>query len=176
VRLKPWNITQAEQMAKRGKKPATASSTARAEQRRTEVARLVGQEGYTLREAAKALGVGLGTVHRDMQACRATWASEQAQHIDSTVREELAKLDRVEASMMNLATGSPRANTRIKATLAVVRVQERRAKLLGHDAPAKVENVTKNPFQELVKQLAAEELAGDNPAPTNPSNAKGATW
>lgn len=151
-------------------------------QRRIEVGRLR-LEGQTIREIAKALvpEVSIATVHSDLEALRATWTDEQRKLIGPTVREELATLERAQEVAIRVlerldseaqrgtsvqdAAGNTVAvivtdDVRLKAIDRLTRIQERRSKLLGLDAPTKVQDVTKNPLQELIKRLAAEEVAG----------------
>jgi len=100
------------------------------------------------RRLARQLGVSLGTVNRDFQALDAEYRRRAASDIAT---EKGLDLDRVEAMVRGLwpeaARGTWQAVDRVLACLG------RKAKLLGLDAPAKVDaGLTLRDLAERVAQ------------------------
>lgn len=100
-----------------------------AEARRTEVAELL-RARSSQRQIARALGVGLGTAARDTAAVRAEWRAQRLATMDELVAEELARLDRAEAVVWPLVLAGA-----LPAVDRLLAIQERRARLLGLNAP-----------------------------------------
>lgn len=110
------------------------SRQAEIESRRPRVSQLL-LAGKTYREIAEFLGVGLGTIHRDVKAIRESWREEQRISTDAWVTQELARLAKLEGPAVSQALeGSLRAVDRC------LRIMERRARLLGLDAPKQHEH------------------------------------
>jgi hypothetical protein len=102
------------------------------EERRAKVAEFM-LARWSYRRIAADLGVGYGTVERDAAAIKAEWRARRAEAIDELIAGELARLDTAEAAIWgDVAGGSFGAIDRLLS------IQERRAKLLGLDAPTKV--------------------------------------
>lgn len=96
--------------------------------------------GETQRAIAEELGLSQSQVCDDLGVARRQWSAERVRDLDGVTREELARLDDVEAKAIRgfeesksaVAGGDPRfLDIRVK-------VQARRAKLLGLDAAAQV--------------------------------------
>jgi len=100
------------------------------------------------REIAARLDVSVGTVNSDLQAIRKEWAERRDTSYDDWLAEELAKLDRLERSLLPLALqGAAPVADRILA------IMDRRARMMGLDKPAKAE-VTVNARSELDAEIA----------------------
>lgn len=112
-------------------KMSRKTNAAQIEFRRQKVAaNLIG--GMNYREIAAALGVSIGTVASDVKIIFARWKGEQVQSAEQWIALELRRCDRLINTLWNDATdGKPGAIDR------VLKVMERRAKLLGLDAPTK---------------------------------------
>lgn len=86
-------------------------------------------------EIAQMLGVGQATISRDIQAILADWKRAYLVDAEAYVLRDLADLDSLERECA----------TRLRATgeaiwvLRLVQIKGRRAKLLGLDAPSKVD-------------------------------------
>ena len=89
--------------------------------------------GFSYRDIGAQLGVSGKTAYYDVQNSIAEIESVKSERAEQLIVIEQLKLDRMEA-LLNKA-----ANTGdVKAILAKVRIQERRAKLLGLDAAIQV--------------------------------------
>lgn len=120
------------------------------EQRRREVGRLY-RLRYTCREVAAKLGISPATVVRDLEWLRAEWRAERLRNTDEIVAEELAKLNELEAGLWQQATFGGKGQT--FAVEQVLSIMERRARLLGLDAPTTI-NVTAE-LERFTKEMAA---------------------
>ena len=109
-------------------------------------------ERVSVRELARRLGVPATTVQRDLVAVRDDWRTAALESRGERVARELAALDADERTLrggMNRARrlartadpGEARAALETSARLydRVLRIMERRAALLGLDAPARAE-------------------------------------
>ena len=115
--------------------------------RRTQVATLR-LAHLTQPEIASRLGVSVGTVNSDLQAIRKEWAERRDTSYDDWLAEELAKLDRLERSLLPLALqGSAPVADRILA------IMDRRSRMMGLDKPAKAE-VTVHARSDLDAEIA----------------------
>lgn len=96
------------------------------------------KDGWPYRRIATELGVGVATAHDDVRA-----AMEDLLPIEviEQVREmEADRLDHLMVLAMNVvADDAADYDTRLKAIDKVLAVQQRRAKLLGLDAPERLE-------------------------------------
>ena len=81
-------------------------------------------------EIARQVGVALATVNADLQALRKEWAERRLTSYEEWLEEELAKLDRLERSLLPLAIQG-----KVTVVDRVLAIMDRRAKLLGLDAP-----------------------------------------
>jgi hypothetical protein len=105
---------------------------AREERRKTVSANLVGGRSY--RQIAEALGVSHGTVGNDVRILLGRWQREQLQNTEEWVLLAVVRLDQMlQAIWPGVLKGDPQ-------TIALaLRIEERRAKLLGLDAPERRE-------------------------------------
>lgn len=112
----------------------------------------------TQAEIASRVGVSIGTVNADLKAIRDVWQERARTSIEEWVGEELAKLDRLERSLMPLALQG-------QATAAdrVLSVMDRRAKLLGLNKPERFEHtvISRDAIESEIVRLEAELAAND---------------
>lgn len=90
--------------------------------------------GISMRQIARELGVSVGTVHSDLEAVLARTLDTADAHIRM---ERDVSLGRCEVALRALWPRICRGDT--EAINAFVRIDQRRAKLLGLDAPTKQE-------------------------------------
>lgn len=79
------------------KTPDTTPDEAAAQKRRADVARLYLQ-GRRQVDIASAVGVNQSTVSRDLDHLRREWQADAKRSIDQRAAEELARIDRIEAT------------------------------------------------------------------------------
>ena len=120
--------------------------------RRTQVATLR-LAHLTQTEIAAKLGIGLATVNRDLQAIRDEWAERRDTGYTEWVAEELAKLDRLERSLLPLALQG-----QTSAADRVLSIMDRRSKMLGLDKPERHEHtvITRDAIEAEIERLEAE--------------------
>ena len=87
--------------------------------------------GASYRRISKALGVPLATAHRHVQRMMREYAAEPATQLRDM---EVARLDRLLMGHWGKAIGGD-----VNATRTVLSIMDRRAKLLGLDAPARID-------------------------------------
>lgn len=129
-------------------------------ERRQKVAQLYLRR-QTQEEIGRVLGVSQDTISLDLKALREKWAAENVENLDQVKVREAAELDEMESEAA--VEFSRRKNwewfdRRLK-------VKERRAKLLGLDAPTKTDanvNIGKLSDAELVAETKAA-LIGNGP-------------
>lgn len=126
------------------------------DQRRDQVALLLAQ-GLRIRQISELLKVGSSTVHRDIQVIRRHYQARQTLSYGRKVAEEMLKLDELEKGIMVRARRGE-----LGAIDRVLRIQERRAKLQGLDAPVtqKIEVLTEDVIDRAIRDLN-EEMARD---------------
>lgn len=101
--------------------------------RRTKVAEML-LARKTQMQMADELGVGQATINRDVKAIRKEWHAERMQDLEEYIADDLARLAAAEAAMWPLViAGKPHAVDRLLS------IMDRRAKLLGMDAPQRVD-------------------------------------
>ena len=163
---------------------------ARIEERRHQ-AWLLRVKGKSVREIATALNVSVGTAHSDLKAVLERTKSENNEAAEDHRVLSLSRLDRALSTIEDaLEAMSIRTNEdgeviaagidhelRLKALDRLVKLEERRAKLLGLDAPVKSEveaNVTNVASPEeaarLVRQMFGEHASkkADESEPATP--------
>lgn len=100
--------------------------------RRASVA-LLYKAGYTQREIAAELNIGLGTVNKDIGLLRKHWQDQQDE-IDDAFELDVQRLNEaLKAIAQRVLNGDLKAIDRWLAILA------RRAKMFGYDAPQKTQ-------------------------------------
>jgi hypothetical protein len=107
------------------------------EQRRTEVARLLCEEHLRPMAIAKILGVHQATVYKDVIAIRQEWKKDRLDHVEEVRMRELAELDEMERICMERLIGCTQPWQGARWMEERRKIKERRAKLLGLDAPEK---------------------------------------
>lgn len=132
--------------------------------------------GFSYREIAKQLGVDVKTAHDDVMA--ELLVLREATVSDAKALREI-ELERSDVAIKGLWNKVKDGDT--QAISALVRVQERRAKLLGIDAPAKSEQqhsftltpadiskLTDEEIEQAIKvgQGLVAAIAGTRPAPS----------
>ncbi len=126
---------------------------------------------WSFQEIADELGLSYGTVYRHY---RKVCAAIPAPELDLHRKEMLAQLDEAEKAVLQVLYGknykiSPTGrivvfggkpvldpDTKLKAALALVRIQERKSRLLGADAEQKVKSDIKVNY--TVKGVTEEDL------------------
>lgn len=150
-----------------GRKDANPGADAEKE-RRARTAFEMRCEGRTMRAIASALGVSVSTVHDDIERVRTHLRSESLELAAQERELMLAQLDEVIEQVMpyilrsDLVIRTVKEGARgmvevtvekydatMKAAQTLVRLQERKSRLIGCDAPSKVETVDKTPFAVL---------------------------
>ena len=137
------------------------SKNAQIEERRKKVAaNLLG--GLTYRQMAETFGVSLGTIANDVRIVLGRWRREQVQNADEWTRLELERLNRLTNALWNNALDG-----KLAAVDRILKVMERRAKLLGLDAPVKQDLTSDGeslvPTDKLVAEIrAAQQLLEDD--------------
>lgn len=107
---------------------------AKRELRRKKVAaNLVG--GLNYRQMSEALEVSIGTIAADVKIILKRWEKEQVSEIDKIRQLELQRLDRALNAIWDRVLEG-----KTHAVAAMLKVMERRAKILGLDAPGKLEH------------------------------------
>lgn len=92
-------------------------------------------------EIAKKIGVDNSTISTDMKAVREEWRQERAADVNEIQARDLAALEQDEGSVRRRLAGLAEEahGERVRYHELVLRIMDRRAKLIGLDAPQKVE-------------------------------------
>jgi hypothetical protein len=109
-------------------------------------------------EIGEQLGV---TTQRAHAIYREALAAIPAQHVEEHRAEELTLIDDAIADLLVIAQDHTRPRNAIEAWNSIRGWAERKAKLLGLDAPAKFEVLTMDAIDEEIKKLQAELAASD---------------
>lgn len=91
-------------------------------------------KSMSYRDIGKKMGITVGTAHRYVQTAIKVIQEKYTEKADALVTLERQKLDKLEADLVDLVRGGD-----VKATTAMLKIMERRAKLLGLDEPSKSE-------------------------------------
>lgn len=113
--------------------------------------------GKKYREIATELRIGLGQAYRDVKAVIDRTKAEADENADEIRRIELERIDEAIAAMMpNVRAGDPRCCE------VLVKLQDRRSRYLGLDAPAKHEHSGPDgaPIPIDARSALTERLAG----------------
>lgn len=124
------------------------------EERRSQVAFMVCTLHMKSRDIAKELGVAQSTIKRDIKWLRSEWQKERIEHVDEVRQRELAELDEMETicAQRLMECKNPWQGTRWMEERR--KIKERRAKLLGLDAPEK--SMRMNTHVTINKEEAAK--------------------
>lgn len=137
-----------------GPAPLGHSGQARAtrDERRTQVAAMLVAH-VSVREMARLTGASKSTIDRDVQVIRRWWRQQAAQSYSLRVAEELGKLDELEKAVMPKARAGD-----VKAIEQAIRLMERRARVLGIDAPvrSRVEVITEDALDAAIRELEGQ--------------------
>jgi hypothetical protein len=105
-------------------------------------------KGYSFREIAKELGVSVGQAHHDVRAAMAEFDDQAAADVELERKTQSRRLEQAFRTISAVLDGQVfnedgeiDHELRLKAIDRLVKLEERRAKLLGLDAPAKQELV-----------------------------------
>lgn len=115
------------------------------EERRKKVSSLY-KRHQSQAEIARVLGVSQQTISVDIAAIRETWKQEGLLNFDEVKQREAAELDEMEAEAA-VEFGKRKNWEWFDRRL---KVKERRARLLGLDEPAKVDNTVKGEVKTYV--------------------------
>jgi hypothetical protein len=138
-------------MRKRAKAAAIAA-------RQVRVAEML-KARHSYREMAGVLDVSLGCIAKDVKAIFKQWSARQFENVNEQALADLALLD---DAIRGLAPGIQKGDA--NAITTFVKVLERRAKMLGYDAPGKIQvsGDAENPIrlEQLidVRKLSDDEL------------------
>lgn len=91
-------------------------------------------ENMSYREIAKEMGVAKGTAHRYVRAAVKLLQEKYSEKAEMIVVLEMNKLDKLEKALQKEARKGD-----IKASTTILKIMERRARLIGLDAPARTE-------------------------------------
>lgn len=131
---------------------------AKIEKRRRDIAANL-LAGLNYRQIAEGLQVSLGTVASDVKAIFKRWKDETIHDADNCRTLDLARIDiAINAIIKDVEAGQLGAIDRL------VRLLERRARMIGYDSPEKIDlnDSTKDPNEMSDEELAAI-AAGHNP-------------
>lgn len=92
-------------------------------------------KGWFFRDIAEELGVDIATVHRDVSAVMEECREKRIEYGNKLIEEQIQQLDMATKAVMPLLEG----RARLSAVDRLVKIQERRAKLLGFDKAQKHE-------------------------------------
>ena len=151
---RPKGYTQRVGQQKQGFGKNTQASKVAIEERRTEVIKLTLQ-GFDPQEIAAQLGYSKNTVWCDIAKMRKAWAEARLESMEAYVDQELAHLNKLKQEAMEVLNEGDK-ELALKAIDRLIKLSESRAKLLGLNAPVKIEDVTKYSEEELDEQLEAE--------------------
>lgn len=96
--------------------------------------------GASLRDMERALGIDKNTAKRYLDEAMADLQAAQNEKAEATRAVELDRLERLHMVLWPTATAKDTdADTRNKAVDRLIRISERRSKLLGLDAPVRAD-------------------------------------
>jgi transposase len=103
-------------------------------------------KGYSFREIAKELGVSVGQAHHDVRAAMAEFDDQASADVELERKTQSKRLESALKSVSEVlaaevydADGNADHELKLKAIDRIVKLEERRAKLLGLDMPTKTE-------------------------------------
>ncbi len=111
------------------------------------------KQGYSLREIAAHLGVSHETIRKDITEMSQQFIEESRDIHASMLALELSRLDDMQRSVWIMAkTGD------VKAIETVIKIMERRAKMLGFDAAQTTRSVQLSITPEELQRMSDDEL------------------
>lgn len=131
------------------------------ESRRAAIAAMV-KGGVTQREIAQTLNVSLGTVNRDIKLLRKQWAQEQHE-LDEEFTLDIQRLNDMIGAVYAAASRG-----HLPAVDTLLKVLDRRARMLGYDAPGKIETDLTSGGEPL--KIAEVRIVRDQTAPDDTRN------
>jgi len=113
-------------------------------------------------EIAKQLSVCQATVSNDLKKIREEWSREHQENIGSTIVFELASLSRDEARLRATLASLPEDDHKSRARYydLILKVMDRRHKILGLDAPQKVDYETREIKVNIIRVEDWREIEG----------------
>lgn len=123
--------------------------------RRAKVAELA-LKGWTQESMSEFFNLSVGTVANDLSFIRQEWARERLENVDLYVRQEIMKLDTDEHDLRRRIMTLPDSGIDmiLKVYGHLLRIMQRRAKMLGLDQPTKL-SVTVDQIEVVVQQIIA---------------------
>jgi hypothetical protein len=131
--------------------PASKAQRALTAKRRTDAIalRLAGADYETI---AERLGYSSrGAAYTDITRALEARLAEQRQEVDLLRQEELARLNRLQMGVWTAAVGGDPRSAEV-----ALKIIDRRCKLLGLDAPQRLELVTMGAVEQEIRRLEAE--------------------
>jgi hypothetical protein len=117
------------------RRPKSVAQIVTMEERRTEVAKLLCEEHMRPGAIARLLDVDPSTITRDIRAIRKEWKRERIDNVDEVRMREIAELDEMERICMERLRGCTAPWQGARWMEERRKIKERRAKLMGLDAP-----------------------------------------
>lgn len=123
--------------------------------RRAKVAELL-LKGWKQEEVANFLKVAIGTITSDIAWVRQEWARERVENADLYVRQEVDKLENDEYDIRRRIRALPDNSMELalKAYTHILRIMQRRAKMLGLDTPTTLK-ISVEQVETVVQQIIA---------------------
>ena len=126
-------------------------------ERRREIVSRMARRGFSIERMAEELGVAKATVTQDLAFLHNKWRERSMQSYGAWIAEELNKLDRLEdtlwAEIDRQHDGGKVANQTVDRML---KVMDRRAKLLGLDEPERIEVISMSAVESEIQRLEQE--------------------
>lgn len=122
----------------RGAKTDRAARKVEIAERRRRITQLLYRR-VSQREIARLLNISTGTVSEDMKAVRKEWQAEAVVSLEAHIARELATMDNDEQMLRVEMAAAKNTDQMLRVFDRVLRVQESRRKLLGLDAPIRME-------------------------------------
>ena len=126
------------------------------ERRREVVSRML-RRGLKPREIANEIGVSLYTVQSDMATLEERWRERSMQSYGVWIAEELQKLDRMEEVLWHDIDAKMEHGKAAHYSIdRMLKIMDRRAKLLGLDEPERVEVVSMSAVETEIQRLEGQ--------------------
>jgi hypothetical protein len=131
--------------------------------------------GLPYRAIAAALGVSVHAAHGDVKRALSELAKLEASKAEDVRRLELERIDAAVAGLWPLISRQEGAPADPKAVNALVNLMDRRAKLLGLDAPQRVHLGNDGPPFKVYEGMDPEKMAAPESAACPPDTPTPAT-